>query len=462
MMPEKFSAMRNSDDRLRSSDSLIENQDSPSLEQFNYKKKQQKIQLKSREKIDLEEHKHADLDLKNELLKLGTSFSEKKIEKAVKDDLEINNEISIADKIKNFKEDLTKQGKSQSEILKILISKFENEESVSTWVENWRNFQKLSVFAESKPPQERRAIQNIIAKADFSIENAFATSLSQISQSTEISNVTKLEISREFNGAKVFSVGDLDNGLKQQQSRKTEIESAINDKSREKNVLNSDIDNLENELEKLSLNDPKRQELEEKIEQKKEVLKQTKSDIITLEKAKPKEVSFGLRSGFSAKLNNDGSRSIKIIEDDFAIKLPSNFLPFTDLKNLRSINLAFPYRALRNQNISNIIFSPNLENNSVPTKRNRDMSHLILSTLKIDDSKILSENDILQLNKDLSRLTSVKNGKSAQEKLIDLGVFDIQSQSLDKVKFSENLKFIRENRGLDDDLFFEKIKKVET
>ena len=87
------------------------------------------------------------------------------------------------------------------------------------------------------------------------------------------------------------------------------------------------------------------------------------------------------------------------------------------------------------------------------------MSHLILSTLKIDDSQILSENDISQLNKDLSRLTKLKNGTSPKEKLIDLGVFDIQSQSLDKSKFRGILKFIRENRGLDDDLFFERIKK---
>ena len=54
---------------------------------------------------------------------------------------------------------------------------------------------------------------------------------------SEISNATKLEISRKFNGAKVFSVGDLDNGLKQQETRKTEIESAINSKFRE--IINS-------------------------------------------------------------------------------------------------------------------------------------------------------------------------------------------------------------------------------
>ena len=455
-MSEKFSAMRNTDELLSSSDSLIENQNLPFLKHLNYTKKKQKLQSKSREKIDNEEHNKADSELENELLGLGTSFSEKRIKKAVNNDLEINNELSVEDKIKSYTE--TIKNKPQVEILRLLITKFENEKGVETLIGNFRNFLKLHQFAESKPPRERKAIQNIISKADFTSENAFATSLTEIAQSSEISKTTKLEISREFNGAKVFSVGDLDNGLKQQQTRKTEIESAINTKSREKIALNSDIDNLETELEKLPLNDPKRQELEEKIEQKKEVLKQTKSDISTLEKAKPKEVKFQLRNGFSAKLNNDGSRSIRINSRNFAIKMPSNFLPFTDTKNLRSINLAFPYQILKNQNIANIIFSPNIENNSVPTKRNRDMSHLILSTLKIDDSKILTENNISQLNKDLSRLTSVKNGKSSKEKLIDLSVYDIQSQSLDKSKFRGILKFIRENRGLDDDLFFEKLK----
>ncbi len=492
---ENSSAMLKSANSLEFADSSERNHSSLTLEQQNYRLNEQKTQRKFREKIENNEHENADKDLETELssleiinqidlddfldknfpnslqskklaqeyyneqISLGFSVTIKFIRKYILKFVDKKEEISTADQIKNFKEELAQQGKSQSEILKILIEKFENEEAVSVWVENWRNFQKLSEFAESKPPKERRAIENIISKADFTSENAFATSLTEISQSSEISNATKLEISREFNGARVFSVNDLDNGLKQQQTRKTEIENAINSKSREKTALSSDIENLEDELEKLPLNDPKRQELEEKIEQKKEVLKQTKSDIVTLEKAKPKEVSFSLRSGFSAKLNDDGTRSIRINSRDFAIKLPSNFLPFTDTKNLRSINLAFPYLALKNQDIANIIFSPNLENNSVPTKRNRDMSHLILSTLKIDDSQILSENNILQLNKDLSRLTSVQNGKSSQEKLIDLGVFDITSQSLDKEKFRGILTFIRENRGLNDDVFWGKIKR---
>ena len=494
-MLEKFSAMRNSADLSGSADSLGENQDSPSLEQLNDSIKQEKEQRKSRAKIEHKESQKADSDLENELssieiknqrelnkfLKtdysnnkvaiqvaqtyfdkqslLGFSVSEKTIRSHINERLENNIEISTADKIKKYKEQLTKQGKSQTEILHLLLSKFENEESVSIWVENWRNFQKLEKFSADRPPSERRAIQNIISKADFTNENAFTTSLTEIIQSSEISKETKLEISRQF-GVDVFSVDDMDNTLKEVENHKEKIENIIRTKSREKYSLDSEIKTLENELGKLALYDPKREELKTKIEQKKEILKKTETEINRLEKGKPKDISFQLREGFFAKLNDDGSRSIKIIEDGFAIKLPSIFLPLTTTKNLRAINLSFPYLALKNQNIANIIFSPNLINNFVPSKSQRDMGHLILSTLKIDDSQILSEGSIKQLNKDLSRLTSVQNGKSAQEKLIDLGVFDIASQSLDKEKFRGILKTIRENRGLNDDLFFEKIKNI--
>lgn len=372
----------------------------------------------------------------------GRKLPAKELSKHIKENITEVKEISAEDKIKNYTE--TIKNKPQTEILSLLISKFENEETVSTWVENWRNFLKLHNFAENKPPQERQAIQNIIGKADFTSENAFSTSFAEISQSAEISNETKLEISREFNGANVFSVDDLNTGLKQQKTRKAEIEKAINTKSREKNSLDLEIENLENKLEKLPLDSPKKQELETKIEQKKQVLEQTENQINELEKAKPKDISFELREGFSAKLNADGSRSIRINSQSFAIKIPSNRLPFTTTKNLRAINLAFPYTVLRDLHIADTIFSPNLGNNIVPSKSQRDMGHLILSSLGIDDTKILSAENIKELKEDLSFLQP-KNGKTGQENLIELGVFDVGSQSLDKGKFREILKLIREN-----------------
>jgi hypothetical protein len=442
-MSEKISAMRKSADSKESADSLGENQDSPSLKHFNYSTKQREVLRKSREKIDKKDHQKADLDLKKELSFLGISVNNKKNEKIINKDLIRNNEISTADQIKNHKEDLTKQGKSQTEILSLLISKFENNESVSKWVKNWRNFQKLHQFAESKPPAERKAIQNIISKADFTSESAFSTSLAEISQSAEISNETKFEISREFGGANIKSVGGMDYQLKEIKSHTKAIEKEIGVKSSEKNDLDSEIEDLENELNSLPLDDPKRQELEEKLEQKKEVLEQTENEIDRLEKGKPKETKFVLREGFSAKLNKDGSRSIKIGEN-FAIRIPSNRLPFTDTKNLRAINLAFPYKVLKDLHIADTIFSPNLENNSVPSKSQRDLGHLILSSLGIDDAKILSEENIQQLKKDLSFLNP-QNGKTGQENLIELGVFDVGSQSLDRVRLKKSLEFVRDN-----------------
>lgn len=63
-MLENFSAMRNSDDSKKSSDSLGENRSLQSLKQVNYKVKQQKTQSKSREILDKQDHQKADEDLK--------------------------------------------------------------------------------------------------------------------------------------------------------------------------------------------------------------------------------------------------------------------------------------------------------------------------------------------------------------------------------------------------------------
>jgi hypothetical protein len=124
---------------------------------------------------------------------------------------------------------------------------------------------------------------------------------------------------------------------------------------------------------------------------------------------------------------------------------------------MRAINLAVPYVALKNQNLAGFLFRPNLENNAVPSIENRKMGRLILSSLGYDDSKILSEENIKQLSKDLSILNP-DNGKTGEENLIALGVFDINSQSLDKDKFRKILKFKTANRGLRDEILMEKLK----
>jgi hypothetical protein len=476
-MSEKFSTMRNLDDPLGSSDYLRENQDSLSLEQLNYRVKLREVQIKSHQKKDEIDHEKADIDLDNEISSMeisnknelnaflekhypnnpkaerisreffkrnasfGIAITIKELEQQILEKIDNIEDVSTAEQIKNYKEELTEQGKSQSEILQLLISKFEGNEAVSVWVENWQNFQKLNNFAKNKPPAEQRAIQNIISKADFSNESAFSTSLAEISQSTEISNETKFEVSKQFGGAHIKNVDGMDYQLQQVKKHTEAIEKEIGVKSSEKNLLDSEIESLEDEIDKLPLDDPKRQELEEKLEQKKEVLEETENEIDRLEKGKPKDVSFQLRESFSAIQNADGSRSIKVGEN-FAIKIPSNRLPFTNTKNLRAINLAFPYTVLRNLHIADTVFSPNLENNTLPSKSQRDMGHLILSSLGIDDTKILSEENIQQLKKDLSFLNP-QNGKTGQENLIDLGIFDVESQSLVKEKLKEVLTILR-------------------
>ncbi len=184
-----------------------------------------KFKEKSCEKIESRdrEYENADVDLENDISlleisnenKLGLSVSQQKLNVQISQKLDNTEDISIAEEIKNYKEELLEQGKSQIEILTLLISKFENEESVSVWLDNWKNYQKLHNFAGSKPPAERRAIQNIIVNADFTSETAFSTSLAEISQSAEISTETKLEISREFGGSHIDSVDGMGFQLKQ-------------------------------------------------------------------------------------------------------------------------------------------------------------------------------------------------------------------------------------------------------
>lgn len=434
--PENSSNLRNSADSLESADSVRRDENKPPSQQSNFTEKQ----LKEQRVVETQEHKKADIDLMNELSSLNVSTdNEENIEDRNTDTIE---ELSTEDLIKNYKAELTNQGKSQTKILNLLIARFKNKESVSAWVNNWKNFLRLHQFAESKPPKERNAIQNIIAKADFSHANAFNTSLTEIGKSTDISRETKFELSKEF-GTNIMSVDGLDNTLKEVKEHKGKIEKAISSKSAQKQKLDSKIESLENDLEKLPIDSPKRNELESQIEQKKQELENTESAISELEKNKPKEVSFELRKGISAKLNPDGSRSIRLDNEDFSIKMPSHFLPLTTTRNLRSINMTFPYAILKKHKIAHLIF-PNMTNNSIPSKENRKMGHLILSSLGIDDTKILSEEKINQLEKSL-KIFDFDNGNTVLENLISLGIYNVQSQSMDKAvlkKLLNNTKVV--------------------
>lgn len=87
------------------------------------------------------------------------------------------------------------------------------------------------------------------------------------------------------------------------------------------------------------------------------------------------------------------------------------------------------------------------------------MGHLILSALGYDDRKILSEQDISLVQSDLARLTNSNDLRTGRECLIDLGIYNPTDQRINKDQLQKALLFIRENRNIQDDVFFEKLQK---
>lgn len=229
----------------------------------------------------------------------------------------------------------------------------------------------------------------------------------------------------------------MDYQLKKVKNHTKAIEQEIDNKSRKQESLDLEIDELETELDSLPFDSPKRYEIQEQIAQKKEQLENTNDEIKRLEKDKPEDISFMLREGFLVKLNPNGSRSIEV-DDNFSLKLPSHRLPLTTTRNLRTINLAFPFKILKDLHVADIIFSPKMENHAVPSVENRKMGHLILNSLGIDDSRILSEESIKKLRKDLAILNP-KNGKTNYEHLIDTHIFDVDSFKINKSKLRDVL-----------------------
>ena len=106
----------------------------------------------------------------------------------------------------------------------------------------------------------------------------------------------------------------------------------------------------------------KQKSLVAKIEQNKNDLENTESAISKLKKSNTQYVSFELRKGYFAKHN-------------------AAYLMF-----------------------------PNTGSRAVPSKSNRNMIHLILSSLEIDESKVLSDENINQPEQDLSAVY-FDNGK---------------------------------------------------
>lgn len=208
--------------------------------------------------------------------------------------------------------------------------------------------------------------------------------------------------------------------MKKEKQYKKFIEKKIQSRNTDIENINDEIQNLNAELDELPPDVPKNAELKTKIKEKGILLKNYEQELTVLKKVKPDKVQF---------------------------QLPSNNLPLMGEKNLRSIKVTFPFLALRSMHISNEIFAPDLVDSGVPTKAQRDISHLILSSLGIDDSQILSGKDITQLKNDLSYLVDTDSGKTGQECLIELGIYDVASQNVDRNQLKKALRFIRENRG---------------
>lgn len=473
-MPEKISTLKvesSSVDSLEATEPLSKSK----LEQLNNKKKDRKLKSQYHRKVEEQDHVNAELELeqklselnfleliekdfpineealtigenfikRNQLMGIEVSFDE--IKTHISERLGENEELSSADQVKNYKEQLSTEGKSQVEILKNLIFKFENEKVVSTWVENWKNFLKLHQFAETKPPAERKAIQRIISKADFTNENSFDTAFTEIQNSTEISTETKTDLQKQFGAANIQTVSSMDNALNQIKNHKKKIEKQIDGKKSERESLQSEITDLEKELDDLAPDDPKREELKTELTQKKQTLQQTKTEISDLEKAKPNDISFTIRSGFTVKLNPNGSRTINVEGSNFAIQLPNNAL-FMGHKNMLSINLAFTYKALNGVGMDSL-FTPKLNSGEVPDKKQRLFSNQILQQLGYKTDQIISQTSINQLEKDLSKLKQQESNSTGIEDLATLGIWDISTQEVNINRMKSCLNFIRQNRG---------------
>ena len=474
----------NTETSFEVSGSALQNRTSSSPEHNYYTSKQRKEQIENHQDIEKNERHEADEYLTEELQNLDETIStQEELNSFLENNFPNNDEakqfaneyfarqnqfgieiteqelleklylrfsksekLSTADQIKLEISQLEGTGKSRTEILKNLVSKYENEPAVKTWVENWKNFLALQEFAESKPPTEQIAIERIISGADFTAENSFDTALKEISKNAEISTQTKFEISKRFGGDHINSVSEMDNMLRHVKSHKEEIEKAIDTQKTTAENLETAIADIEKQLADLSPDDPQREELKAKLANRTQQLQQTQTELEQLESAKPNEVSFTLRQKVSAKLNPDGSRSIRLNDSDFEIRLPDNRI-FMDRKNLNSINLAFSYNALQKIGLANVIFAPPLTNNTVPLLAQRKMGAKILQSLGYNPGQIISQRDIYNLEKDLRLLKQPGSNNSPVEDLQELGIWNVAKQKINSSRLFSTLKFIRENRG---------------
>lgn len=421
---------------------------------INKKRKEHSLRLhKWNKSIEQSEFLKTEHEIDQELKLLGImgniSFS-----KTHKRRMDLETKLIKEEEVQNYLKQL--KGQSSELILQKLILKYENDESLKIWIDNWKNFLSLSEYAEDKPPAERKAIKSIISKANFTEDNSFDMVLTEIEKSSDISNKTKLEISRKFKTNGINTIGAFDHALKQKKKWKNDIEKSILYRNSDISNLKNEIQNLNNKLDKLIVSDPKRDKIQEQIKQKEILLKTYKSEIIEFQKTNPKIVQFLLRTNIQAILNPNGSRSVKMLDSSFIIDLPENSFLMNN-KNLRTLNLTFPFMILLSQNMTDEIFPPGIVSGSIPNKRQRRIAHFILSGLGFNDKRIITEDEISQLKEDLSMLQDKENqSKTGQECLVEIGVWDCVSQKLNEKHLRILLEIIKKKRG--ENLDFKKLK----
>ncbi len=385
----------------------------------------------------------------------------------------INEDVSIAEKIRIYKENLSEKNLPPKQIIQNLINRFEDEKAVSTWVENWKNYLELHDFAETKPEKEKKAIQLILTTADYDNENSFGNTLTAIYESEDVSDQTKFEIHTKFRSyskyefdKKLFSAS-IDSGEIKSTSdidrtfdsiRKEKDEAKINLKKLVKleKELQNEITALE---EKLKTSKGKEKEkLEAVLASKIKEVEEQEQIKAKLEFQSTQPESFEIRKGFVIMREKDGGRIIRHENSKTEIKLIDSVLPFAGDKNLDSLNFAFPFSILKEYRIEDFFF-PLVENGESPDRRERKLATSMLKQLGINTQEVLSERDLEFLKKAFGIILNARENLSPKENLEAIKIVDSKDSELNESQFAKVLRVIRENRNLSVDRVKEKITK---
>ncbi|GEM_PF-3001253 len=378
---------------------------------------------------------------------IGNAVSESDLREVLSNAVKEESVISKGDEVIAFKEKLVAKGKSQTEILSKLIASYEGDESVSVWVENWKQMLALHNYAKSNlDTSDQKAVENILSNVDITSENSFDTALKTIASSSEVSDSAKEKIVTKFGN--ISTIKDMDATLTDLKEQKEKLGEVVSRKEENRDLIKSDISKLEAKLNDPEITEQERSDLEKELAEKKQELETVKVEITSLQEQIPEKISFPLRNGFSAVLNSDGSRSIQIDGLNFVLKIPDNKMPFQGRKNVLTVNTAFTYGALRNSGIESL-FNPELNNADVPTRDQRVLCSKILTSLGYPDSEIISELQIVQLNKDLSLLRNKNSNTSGFEDITALGIWDDLNKQIDTNRLTDCLSYINKNRGRD-------------